>query len=92
MNTPDLSIHLARWLAGDTAASAPRPPLMDRLARLTASLRALAPYAAVALTLPGGTLIALTMLTLRHRSALPPLRGVILALIVAASIVLRGST
>ncbi len=92
MNTRDLSIELRRWLGAGTEVSAPRSQLMDRLARLTASLRALGPYAAVALTLPGGTLIALTLLTVRHRSALPPLRGVILAVIVAASVVLRGSS
>ncbi len=88
----DMSMHLGRPLARGEHSAARRANLSTGLARLSASLRALGPYVALALTLPGGSLIALTMLAVRHRGALPPLRGVILAVIVAASIVLRGST
>jgi hypothetical protein len=56
------------------------------------NLRALGPYAVIALALPGGSLIALAMLGIRHRAALPGLRGLVLVLIVATSIALTGST
>jgi hypothetical protein len=63
------------------------------MARLTASVRALGPYALIALALPGGSLIALAMLGVKHRALLPgPRAALVLALIVATSIALAGST
>jgi len=38
------------------------------ISRLQAPVRDLGPYAAIALTLPGGTLVALSLWALRHRS------------------------
>ncbi len=67
-------------------------PLAGKLSALANSLRALGPYAALALTLPGGTLIALAMLGMRHRGSMPPLRAVVLAALVAAAILLPGSS
>ena len=42
------------------------------MSRLAARVRELGPYAAVALILPGGSLIALAMWTLRYRASFTP--------------------
>lgn len=80
-----------RWrnLPASVANAVRRP--MGKFARLGTSLRALGPYVALALTLPGGTLIALALLGMRHRTAIPPLRTVVLAAVTAAVILLPGS-
>jgi hypothetical protein len=61
------------------------------MARLTDSVRGLGPYAAIALILPGGSLIALGLLGLRHRAGMTPLRSLVLAAIIGASMMLPGS-
>ena len=86
------ALRASRWSNLETQALRRARAVAARLARLTQSIRALGPYAAIALALPGGTLIVLAMLGLRHRAALGPLRAPVLVLIVAASIVLAGST
>jgi len=89
----DLALRAGRWSNLATRVSRLAPALEDRLTRVTRSIRALGPYAAIALALPGGTLIVLAMLGLRHRTALYPLRAPALGLIVAAaSLVLAAST
>jgi hypothetical protein len=62
--------------------------------RLADSIRELGPYAAIALILPGGSLIALAAWSLRHRSALTARVG--RALVVGAAfglaMILPGTT
>ena len=82
-------MHLGRRPARGEDQAALRA---GRWSNLANSVRALGPYAALALTLPGGSLIALALLGVRHRAALPPLRAVVLAAFVAASILLPAST
>lgn len=45
-------------------------PRINWIPRLASGLRALGPYAAIELLLPGGSLIALTVWAIRHRSQL----------------------
>jgi hypothetical protein len=45
-------------------------PRINWIIRLASALRALGPYAAIELLLPGGSLIALTVWVIRHRSQL----------------------
>jgi hypothetical protein len=45
-------------------------PRINWIIRLASVLRALGPYAAIELLLPGGSLIALTLWAYRHRSQL----------------------
>jgi len=45
-------------------------PRINWIPRVASSLRALGPYAAIELLLPGGSLIALTLWAIRHRSQL----------------------
>jgi hypothetical protein len=45
-------------------------PRMNWIVRLAGALRALGPYAAIELVLPGGTLIALAFWAFRNRSRL----------------------
>lgn len=60
--------------------------------RLAGAMGPFGPYAAIALTLPGGSLIALAMLGMKHRGALPPLRALVLVAFIAASVLLPAST
>jgi len=85
-------MHLGRRLAHGEQDLALRAGRWSNLARLIDSMRALGPYALIALALPGGSLIALTLLGVRHRALLPGPRAVGLVLIVATSIALAGST
>jgi hypothetical protein len=43
-------------------------PRLNWIPRVASSLRALGPYAAIELLLPGGSLIALSLWVYRHRS------------------------
>jgi len=45
-------------------------PRINWIIRLASGLRAIGPYAAIELLLPGGSLIALTLWAIRHRSQL----------------------
>jgi hypothetical protein len=105
IHAKDLMINLGRRLARGADHPAPRVSrwsnlarqvrgvatrLAARIARLTDSMRGLGPYAAIALILPGGSLIALGLLGLRHRAGMTPLRGLVLAAIIGASIMLPG--
>jgi hypothetical protein len=45
-------------------------PRVNWIPRVASSLRALGPYAAIELLLPGGSLIALSLWAYRHRSKL----------------------
>jgi hypothetical protein len=87
-----LTMHLGRRPARGEDSAALRAGRWSNLRNLATSLRTLGPYVALALTLPGGTLIALTLFGMRHRNALPPLRVVVLAAVVAASVLFPGST
>jgi len=87
-----LALRAGRWSNPEIRMLRIVRALADRLARLIQSLRALGPYAAIALALPGGTLIVLAMLGLRHRAALGSLRPSVLVLMVAASIMIAGGT
>jgi hypothetical protein len=69
-----LALRAGRWSNPEIRMLRIVRALADRLARLIQSLRALGPYAAIALALPGGTLIVLAMLGLRHRAAKLPHR------------------
>jgi len=69
-----LALRAGRWSNLETRVLRIVRAVADRLARLIQSLRALGPYAAIALALPGGTLIVLAMLGLRHRAAKLPHR------------------
>lgn len=72
----------------------PVKTLVTRASGLVNSIRELGPYAAIALTVPGGTLVALVLLSLRHRSALttPLFRGLTLVALMGVLIVLPAST
>jgi len=78
-----------------TSGVEPRPagPRASRLSRIARGLRELGPHAAIALILPGGSLIALAMWTFRHRSWLipAPRRMLVLAAAVGASLILPGN-
>jgi hypothetical protein len=63
--------------------------------QLAGRLRGLGPYAAIALLVPGGSLIAVALWTLNHRRArvAPPVwRMLIVVAVLGASISLRSST
>jgi hypothetical protein len=68
-----------------------RRSIMNRLAD---SIRELGPYAAVALILPGGSLIAVGAWAFRHRSALTARLGRVLVLVAAfgLAMILPGKT
>lgn len=85
----DAKVSPPTWRMHRTVAA-----LACRLKRLGNPVRELGPYFAIALLLPGGTLVALTLLSLRYRRAVntPLLRGLALATILGASIVLPGSS
>jgi hypothetical protein len=89
----DLAPRASRWsnLAADIGRSAAAQA--SRTSRLANSIRELGPYAAIALILPGGSLIALALLSRRHRGGLSPWsrRGLVLVALLAASIMLPGS-
>jgi len=71
----------------------PAAPRASRTSRLVGLVRELGPYAAIALILPGGSLIALALLSRSHRAGLTPsLRGLVLVALLGASIMLPGST
>jgi hypothetical protein len=61
------SINRVSGNLDDTRKAAMLPRTMNSLAQPSASLRALATYAAVALIVPGGSLIAFTLWASRHR-------------------------
>jgi hypothetical protein len=87
-----VALRAGRWSNLESRIVRAARRLAGAMGPFRTSVRALGPYAAIALTLPGGSLIALAMLGLRHRDALPPLRALILAAFVAASILLPAST
>jgi hypothetical protein len=89
---PPAALRAGRWSNLESRIVRPVRRLARTLGPLANSARALGPYAALALTVPGGSLIALALLGMRHRAALPPVRAVILAAFVAASILLPAST
>jgi hypothetical protein len=45
------------------------PPRFDWMIRLARVLRALGPYGAIELLVPGGSLVVLSLLAIRHRSS-----------------------
>jgi hypothetical protein len=83
-------------MATNLAVEIGRPAAVraSRTSRLVSSVRELGPYAAIALILPGGSLIALALLSRRHRAGLTPWlrRGLVLVALVGASIMLPGTT
>ena len=66
----------------------------DGRSRLANSFRELGPYAAIALILPGGSLIALALLSRRHGAGFTSWlgRGLVLVSVLGASLILPGST
>jgi hypothetical protein len=86
------ALRAGRWSNLGSRIVRPARRLARTMGPFGNSVRALGPYAAIALTLPGGSLIALAMLGVSHRAALPPLRAVVVAAFVAAAIFLPAST
>lgn len=88
------ALRASRWsnLKAGIAKTVATPA--DGRSRLANSFRELGPYAAIALILPGGSLIALALLSRRHGAGFTPWlgRGVVLVAVVAVSIILPGST
>jgi hypothetical protein len=87
-----VALRAGRWSNLASCIVRPARRLAQAMGPFGTSVRALGPYAAIALTLPGGSLIALAMLGMKHRSALPPLRALVLAAFIAASVLLPAST
>lgn len=68
-----------------------QPPVADRemrMQRLVASIRGLGPYAAMALLLPGGTLIAPCVWLMRHGAGTAIQRRRIAVVVAALSVML----
>jgi hypothetical protein len=86
-----VALRAGRWSNLESRIVQPAHRLAGAMGTFGTSMRALGPYAAIALTVPGGSLIALAMLGMKHRAALPPLRAVVLAAFIAASILLPAS-
>jgi hypothetical protein len=81
---PDAEANRARLFVRPPGSAAKRS---DRMHGLSATVRALGPYAAIALILPGGSLIVLGLWTVQHRAriaaSLPRLLVIVAALGVA---------
>jgi hypothetical protein len=76
-----------RFVSGDLMRGLART--VGRTTRLSvAGLRELGPYTAIALVLPGGSLIALALWTFRHRPALAAHLGRSLVIVTALALAL----
>jgi hypothetical protein len=83
-------LNAVRRAWGRRVSAAARGRRMNRLAN---TVRALGPYTAIALVLPGGSLIALAAWAFRHRPLVTPHLGRVLVMVAAfgAALILPGN-